>query len=452
MIKETEVLDSEKVPDGYQRTVVGIIPKDWKVARLETLYPEIRNGFVGTATPFYVEKGVKYLQGKNIKKGRIIAEGLVNISEKFHHKQRKSVLRVNDIVMVQSGHVGECAVITPEYENSNCHALIVMSPTVGVESRYYSYLFNSNYGERLIYKIRTGNTVEHILASDMKELIVPVPSLSEQKGISRIIESWDRAVALTQELIEQRKILRKGLAQTVLTGKVRLTDGMKFESTAITRRLDEIRRGESPEGYHRHKWLTIPDDWKVVKIGDIADQVSLPNVDNNEYPVLSCTKYEGLVDSLTYFGRRVFSEDLSKYKIVGKGHLAYATNHIEEGSIGIQTLYDHALISPMYTVFSANDRMIDPSFLYLLLKTETYRRVFETMMSASVDRRGSLRWREFAKIPIPLPPIEEQRSILKVLNSADEQITLLDKQLAQLLQQRNGLMQLLITGKLRVQG
>ena len=123
--------------------------------------------------------------------------------------------------------------------------------------------------------------------------------------------------------------------------------------------------------------------------------------------MLSCTKHFGLVDSLTYFGRQMYSDDTSTYKMVKRGQFAYATNHIEEGSIGYQNLHDVALISPMYTVFET-DSQVDDNFLYRVLKTEKYRRIFETSTNGTVNRRGSLRWKEFSQIRVPLPSLPEQ--------------------------------------------
>jgi type I restriction enzyme S subunit len=101
---------------------------DWVSSPLKKFFPKIRNGFVGIATPYYVANGVKYLQGKNVKDGSIDPTGLIYISEEFHAKKSNSKLAIDDILMVQSGHVGECAVIDKEYDNANCHALIVLSP------------------------------------------------------------------------------------------------------------------------------------------------------------------------------------------------------------------------------------------------------------------------------------------------------------------------------------
>jgi type I restriction enzyme S subunit len=80
----------------------------------------------------------------------------------------------------------------------------------------------------------------------------------------------------------------------------------------------------------------------------------------------------------------------------------------------------------MYTVFRPNET-VNPEFLFALLKTESYRRVFEIRMSASIDRRGSLRWKDFSRIKIGLPTIDEQRRIAETLWLIDVEIRKLDR-------------------------
>jgi type I restriction enzyme S subunit len=207
-------------------------------------------------------------------------------------------------------------------------------------------------------------------------------------------------------------------------------------------RLGGRKNREPKEG----KWFSTPSDWNRIKIGAVAKEISKKNANRDDLPVLSCTKYQGLVSSLEYFDKQIFSINTSTYKIVERGHFAYATNHIEEGSIGYQDLYPKALISPMYTVFKTDPDKINDGYLYKLLKTETFRRIFAINTNASVDRRGSLRWNDFSKLPIPLPPLSEQQEINQVLDTAQQEISLLKKKLDLLKTQKRGLMQKLLTG------
>ncbi|HHF3006684.1 TPA: restriction endonuclease subunit S [Vibrio diabolicus] len=189
---------------------------DWEERTIVSLFPQIRNGFVGTATPFYAssDNGVKYLQGKNIKKNRIDDSGLIYVNNNFHVKNTKSQLKVDDIVMVQSGHVGECARITKEFDGANCHALLVASPNLEkVNSSYFVYYFYSPIGKAQTYKITTGNTIKHILGSDLKDIKVNAPSLSEQTKIANFLSAIDQKIDLANSELEKAKEWKKGLLQ-----------------------------------------------------------------------------------------------------------------------------------------------------------------------------------------------------------------------------------------------
>jgi len=142
-------------------------------------------------------------------------------------------------------------------------------------------------------------------------------------------------------------------------------------------------------------------EWKEVHIKDVSKEVSIRNKTDKQLTVLSCTKYDGLVPSLEYFGRKIFSDDISTYKIVPKNHFAYATNHIEEGSLGYQEVLDEALISPMYTVFKTIGTVND-TFFYRLLKSHPLVYQYQNRMEGSIDRRGGLRWDAFSIIKIKL--------------------------------------------------
>ena len=151
----------------------------WSETPLTEHFAHIRNGFVGTATPYYVDNGVPYLQGKNIKRGRIDPSGLVSVSEEFHNRQAKSQLKSTDILMAQSGHVGECAVVGTDNAGSNCHALIVLSQRHEYCSAFFAKYFYSPHGKSRIAQAATGNTINHILASDVRLFQVPVPEMDE---------------------------------------------------------------------------------------------------------------------------------------------------------------------------------------------------------------------------------------------------------------------------------
>lgn len=241
---------------------------------------------------------------------------------------------------------------------------------------------------------------------------------------------WNAGIEQTEKLIELKEKVKKGLTQKLLFEKVQLEKWkIKWVST---------------KGY-----IPAPGDLPVVKIGSIAKEVSKRNLKGEEIPVLSCTKHQGLVDSLKYFDKQVFSKDTSTYKVVEYGQFVYATNHIEEGSIGYQNQYPKGLVSPMYTVFETDQKQVSNGYLFKLLKTETFRQIFEINTSASVDRRGSLRWKDFSKLAVPLPTLDRQTEINGVLETAQQELDLLSNKLVLLKKQKRSLMQKLLTGEWR---
>lgn len=187
---------------------------EWQEVSLSDYFDPIRNGFVGTATPYYTtSEGVRYLQGRNIKQGRIEADNLIFITKDFHNRQRKSHLKPGDILMVQSGHVGECAVIGPEFAGSNCHALIILTPKRKLCPEFFTNYFYSPIGKLTIFQITTGNTIKHILASELKTLSVIVPDLAEQQRIADSLTSLDDLIAAETQKLDRLKIHKKGLMQ-----------------------------------------------------------------------------------------------------------------------------------------------------------------------------------------------------------------------------------------------
>lgn len=416
MLKDNREIVREKTKEISSKKH-KLMPSDWGYEKLIKLFPNIRNGFVGTATPYYVENGVKYLQGKNIKNGRIISDGMIFVSEEFHKKQKKSQLKKNDIVMVQSGHVGECAVINKEFSDANCHALIILSPNEDVDPKFYSYYFNSNLGKRLVYKITTGNTVQHILATDMKSLRVPVPNFKEQRKIAAILSTWDKAIELKERLIEQKKEQKKGLMQKLLTGEIRLFS-----------RVGKINK---------------------IKLKGLVKEVKEKNNKNAISNVLSVTNSNGFIHQSEQFGRRIASKDLSKYKIVRKGQFAYNPSRVNVGSIDLLNKFDEGILSPMYVIFETVKEKILPEYLYQFIKSNLFLNQLDGLLEGSV--RQSLNFNSLEQVKLFVPEdLNEQKEISEFLSEFDKQLNLLELELEKLQEQKKGLMQLLLTGKVRV--
>ena len=268
-----------------------------------------------------------------------------------------------------------------------------------------------------------------INAKNLKGQKISLPPLPEQKAIADLLSTWDEAIEKTERLIQVKEKQLRQMSRWLLFGHKRLGN----------------QKNELADGH----FFKYPSDWALVKIGKVAKEVSARNGESDE-TVLSCSKYDGFVNSLDYFGKQVFSSDTSNYKVVKKGQFGYPSNHVEEGSIGLLEHCEKGIVSPIYVVFEASKEKVHSPFLYKLLKTDIYRHIFQVSTSSSVDRRGSLRWGDFSKIKVLIPSLEEQQEISETLSSAQHEIDLL-KQLADKYKtQKRGLMQKMLTGEWRV--
>lgn len=398
----------------YKNTSIGLIPIDWEVKKLGDL-GKVISGLTYKPEDISEENGTLVLRSSNIKEGHLVFGD--NVFVKINEGDYNPVKENDILICVRNGSkslIGKNALITKKAEGLAFGAFMAIFRSDF--NKYLYQIFNTDVYYREIHK-NLGATINSINGSDLKEFRIPIPPLPEQQKIAEILSTWDNAIDNCKKIIKKLKKRNKGLAQQLLTGKTRVKG---FEDTK----------------------------WQYLAINKIAKEVSVKNIENKEMIVLSCTKHNGLVPSLEYFGRKIYSDDVSTYKIVKKGQFAYATNHIEEGSIGYQSRFEEALISPMYTVFETNHSINDELF-FRLLKSYDYIHEYQRRMEGSIDRRGGLRWSEFSKIKVPLIDEKEQFEIEKILNNANEELKQYEQKLANLQLQKKGLMQQLLTGKVR---
>jgi type I restriction enzyme S subunit len=404
---------TEKIPE------FRYIPEDWKIHSLNKVSwfqegPGLRHWQFTTS-------GMKVINVTNLEAGVINLERTDrHISfEEFEKTYKHFAIDAGDILMASSGATYcKTSVITekdlPVMMNTS---VIRFKPIKDVDYSYLVAYLGSFLLKRQIDFLITGGAQPNFGPAHLNQAVIPLPPLPEQKAIAQVLITADAAIHTTEKLIAQKVLRKKWLMQQLLTGKKRL------------------------KGFD--------GDWKEIHIRDVAKEVSIRNKIDKQLTVLSCTKYDGLVPSLEYFGRKIFADDVSTYKIVPKNHFAYATNHIEEGSIGYQEILDEALISPMYTVFKT-DKTVNDNFFYKLLKSHPLVYQYQNRMEGSIDRRGGLRWDGFSIIKIKLPSYEEQTAIAQVLQAADKEISLLKAKADKLREQKKGLMQQLLTGKIRI--
>ncbi|MCP1216887.1 restriction endonuclease subunit S [Acetobacter orientalis] len=397
------------LPDGWKSTTLGKMNLDISDGNYSSKYP---------CASDFVKVGIPFLRANNIQSGTVNDEDMRYISIQKHDELQKGHLKKEDILITTRGDIGQISITPERHINSNINAQIVRINSNNLQNNLYLFHYLSFCKINNKFEpLTTGTALKQLPVGRLKLLPILIPPLPEQKKIAAILSTWDRAIEETEKLLTNSQQQKKALMQQLLTGKKRLPG--------------------------------FTGEWKKTNIENIAKEISIRNKKRTNYPVISCTKTKGFVDSLSFFNKKVYSDDLSGYKIISRNQIGFPSNHVEEGSIGLQNLHDDAIVSPIYTVFSMKEN-VDPLFVFAVLKTDHYRQIFAAATNSSVDRRGSLRWSAFSQIKINLPSLSEQQAIAAALSTADEEIAAIEADLSRLRQEKKALMQQLLTGKRRV--
>ncbi|HCJ9468125.1 TPA: restriction endonuclease subunit S [Escherichia coli] len=392
--------------ERYTPNDVGPSPLEWKAPRLSEVSTLITNGFVGTVTPFYTDiTGVPYLYGTNVRANKLETNEIRYVTREFHTAQSKTALKAGDLLTVQSGHIGETAVVTDQFHGANCHALIVTRlKQEKADPHYLCFYVNSEIGRARMKGLEVGSTILHINTKDLKKFRVLLPSLPEQKKIAQILSTWDKAISVTEKLLTNSQQQKKALMQQLLTGKKRLLDenGVRF-----------IKK------------------WEKTTLGDIA---KITTGSSNRQDSSLDGKY-------TFFDR---SEDIrtsSIYLFDGEAIIVPGEGQRFEPKYFIGKFDLHQRTYAIMDFASHSGR-----FLFYMID---YLKVY-FLNQAVGSTVKSLRLPMFQKMTFEAPEIEEQQKIAAVLSAADAEISTLEKKLACLKGEKKALMQQLLTGKRRV--
>lgn len=172
----------------------------------------------------------------------------------------------------------------------------------------------------------------------------------------------------------------------------------------------------------------------IVKLGKYIQQVSQRNHSEANIEVFSVTNSGGFTKSTDYFSKEVFSKDVSNYKIVSPGQFAYNPSRINVGSIDYLKHNSSVLVSPLYVIFKCNED-IHAEYLLRYLKSEWGNSQIRANTEGAV--RDSLKFKGLENIKIPLPSIDDQVRITKVLGKVE----VLIRQRTQHLEQLDDLVQ-----------
>jgi type I restriction enzyme, S subunit len=203
---------------------LGQIPAHWEVVALNKVTSKITNGYVGPTRDLFVDEGVRYIQSLHIKGNRIVFGDDFFVEKEWSDQHAKSVLKTNDVLVVQTGDIGQVAYVTSEYEGCNCHALIICTSVASrLEGRFLAWLFNSDYGQEFLHMVKTGALHPHLNCGNVKFFNVLIPPVSEQR---KIVETVEQTCGQLEDLagkvrasVDSLREYRSALITAAVTGQ-----------------------------------------------------------------------------------------------------------------------------------------------------------------------------------------------------------------------------------------
>lgn len=252
--------------------------------------------------------------------------------------------------------------------------------------------------------------------------MVFLPPLPEQQKIATILSTQDKVIELKEKLLVQKQQQKKYLMQHLLTGKKRLPG--------------------------------FGGEWKTIHLNEISCRIETKNtVGNNN--VLTISAQYGLINQTEFFDKVIASDNKSNYYLLSKDEFAYNRSYSKGypyGTIKRLKRYVQGVVSPLYICFAVNKKLASLGFLEQYFEASIINREIQSIVQEGARNHGMLNVAvdDFFRIKITMPEIEEQKEIAKILSTADHEIDLLQKSIEAEKQKKKALMQLLLTGKVRV--
>lgn len=281
-------------------------------------------------------------------------------------------------------------------------------------NEFLKHQISSDKAVKVFERSLNGSALQELSISILRKIPIALPkSLPEQKAIATLLSTWDEAISKNQTLIAQKELRKKWLMQNLLMGKKRLT--------GFTEEWNEYHLGEMFSERNENRFFDLP---------------------------LLCVGALGIYPQSDLIKKDTSNEDKSKYKRICPGDIGYNTMRMWQGRSALSSL--EGIVSPAYTILKPKENA-DSMFFSYLFKTPKLMNLFWRNSQGLVDDTLNCKFKDFSIVKIHLPEKEEQVAIAGVLLSADKEIQLLRAKTEKLREQKKGLMQVLLTGRKRLQ-
>jgi len=402
----------QKIPKGYKKTDIGIIPEDWEVKKLGEIAEIVgRIGFRGYTKKDIVKpwKGAISLSPINIVDGKLVLYKNLTFISWFKYEESPEIkVKKGDILFVKTGStLGKSALVRELYYPATINPQLVTIKIKKFDSVFLSYCLNSNIFKHYLAFILGGGAIPTLSQYQLANLLIPLPpTLSEQRIIARVLSDIDRLIESLDKLIEKKKLIKKGTMQQLLTGKKRLPG---FTGEWVRKKLGEI--------FFITRGLVLATKYmKKERIGKYRFPVYSSQTQNNGVI--------GFYDKFLYEDAITWTTDGANAGDVKfrKGKF-YCTNVCgvllnEEGYSNQCIAEIFGMVSKKYVSYVGN-----PKLMNNVVKN----------------------------IEITFPPtLSEQRAIAQILSDMDAEIEALERKKQKYEMMKKAAMELLLTGKVRL--
>lgn len=416
--KRIKAVQAGCVPAGYKKTPIGAVPKEWNMTSLKDIANHVieknKNNAVHLTLTNSATKGVikqeDYFDKQISNNENTDGYYLVKDGDFIYNPRISESAPCGPI---NRSHIGEIGIASPLYtvfrlkenvQNVDYIELYLKSPF------WHRYMCGvANYGAR--------HDRMNITNDDLFAMPLPLPPIDEQKRIAEILATQDKVIELKEKLIAEKQGQKKYLMQYFFKEK--------------------------------QKKCTI------VKFHEMFSRVIRKNEENNQN-VLTISAQYGLVSQNDFFSKSIASEDKTNYFLLNKGEFAYNksySNGYPFGTLKRLEKYDKGIVSPLYICFAAKPNNKNPNFFVHYFEAGLMNKEIKSFAQEGARNHGLLNIsvEDFFNSNLYIPSLSEQKVIAEVLSAADEEISLLQKDLEQEKLKKKSLMQLLLTGLVRVQ-
>ncbi len=384
---------------SFKNTDIGPIPDDWEVKKLGELCEVLDNRRVP-------------LNDSQRKKGPYPycgANGIVDYIDRYAF-EGKVILIAED-----GGNFSDFATRPIAYQMDgkfwvNNHAHVLVSKEGVCQEFLFCQLVHKD-----ITDVISGGTRAKLTRGQLDDLLMVLPPLPEQRRIAAALSDADKLVAALDKMIEKKKRVKEGSMQRLLSGETRL---LGFGSTA----------------FNQTELGPIPSDWEVKRLGEVCD-IRTGKRNGDEQTELGL--YPFFVRSNTVYR-------INSYSYEGEAILVPG-----EGGIGEIFHYINGRFDYHQRVYKISDfkKGVFAQFVYYFMRRYFGNWAKAQTVKATVD---SLRLPTFEQFILLLPDFPEQRAIAAVLSDMDAEIAALSRERAEAERIKQGMMQELLTGKVRL--